>query len=80
VEFLTYIPMSRGFVYLAVMLDWFSRPRHVVARTPSLPAPSKRCRDRVVDARQRYASTRSCRDHQCTCPPSRSVSAGPPPR
>jgi hypothetical protein len=31
VEFLTYIPMSRGFVYLAVVLDWFSRPRHVVA-------------------------------------------------
>ena len=21
----TYIPMARGFVYLAVMLDWFSR-------------------------------------------------------
>jgi transposase InsO family protein len=22
---ITYIPMSRGFVYLAVVLDWFSR-------------------------------------------------------
>jgi len=22
---ITYIPMARGFVYLAVVLDWFSR-------------------------------------------------------
>jgi putative transposase len=24
---ITYIPMARGFVYLAVVLDWFSRRR-----------------------------------------------------
>ena len=24
---ITYIPMARGFVYLAVVLDWFSRLR-----------------------------------------------------
>ena len=24
-QYLTYIPMSRGFVYLAVVVDWFSR-------------------------------------------------------
>ena len=23
---ITYIPLARGFVYLAVVLDWFSRP------------------------------------------------------
>ena len=28
---ITYIPMARGFVYLAVVLDWFSPPRAVVA-------------------------------------------------
>ncbi len=29
---ITYIPMARGFVYLAVVLDWFSRRRAVMAR------------------------------------------------
>jgi putative transposase len=24
-QYLTYIPMARGFVYLVVVLDWFSR-------------------------------------------------------
>ena len=28
---ITYIPMARGFVYLAVVLDWFTPPRAVVA-------------------------------------------------
>ena len=29
---ITYIPMARGFVYLAVVLDWFKPSRAVVAR------------------------------------------------
>ena len=29
---ITYVPMARGFIYLAAVIDWFSRPRSVVAR------------------------------------------------
>ena len=29
---ITYIPMARGFVYLAVVLDWFSRRVQILAR------------------------------------------------
>jgi putative transposase len=32
---ITYIPMARGFVYLAVVLDWFSR--RVLSRRLSSP-------------------------------------------
>jgi len=49
---ITYIPMARGFVYLAVVLDWFSR--RVVAWRLSITMQSSFCVAALEDAVARY--------------------------
>jgi len=49
---ITYIPMARGFVYLAVVLDWFSR--RVVAWRLSITMESSFCVAALEDAVARY--------------------------
>src|SRR3981081_2799306 len=49
---LTYIPMARGFVYLAAVVDWFSR--RVLAWRLSITMEVEFCLDAVEGARARY--------------------------
>src|ERR1700722_14767851 len=49
---ITYIPMARGFVYLAVVLDWFSR--RVLSWRVSLTMEGTFCGGRLNDALERY--------------------------
>jgi putative transposase len=46
---ITYIPMARGFVYLAAVVDWFSR--RVLAWRLSITLEAAFCLDAVEDAR-----------------------------
>ena len=45
---ITYIPMARGFVYLAAVVDWFSR--RVLAWRLSITMEAEFCIDAVQDA------------------------------
>ncbi len=45
---ITYIPMARGFVYLAVVLDWFSR--RVLAWRPSITMEASFCVETLEEA------------------------------
>jgi len=45
---ITYIPMARGFVYLAAVLDWFSR--RVLAGRPSITQDTEFCLEAVEEA------------------------------
>ena len=45
---ITYIPMMRGFVYLAVVLDWFSR--RVLAWCVSITMEAAFCVETLEDA------------------------------
>ena len=49
---LTYIPMARGFVYLAAMMDWFSR--RVLAWRVSIGMEVEFCLDALDEALPRY--------------------------
>jgi putative transposase len=49
---ITYIPMARGFVYLAAVLDWFSR--RVLAWRVSITLEAAFCVEAVEDALARY--------------------------
>src|SRR3977135_1349492 len=49
---ITYIPMARGFVYLAVVLDWFSR--RVLSWRLSITMEVEFCLDAVEEALARY--------------------------
>ena len=49
---ITYIPMARGFVYLAVVLDWFSRP--AVSWRVSITLEADFCIEAVEEALARY--------------------------
>jgi putative transposase len=49
---ITYIPMARGFVYLAVVLDWFSR--RVLSWRLSVTMDSSFCVEALEDALVRY--------------------------
>src|SRR4030081_2974442 len=49
---LTYIPMARGFVYLAVVLDWFSR--RVLSWRVSITMEAAFCVETLEDALARY--------------------------
>ena len=39
---ITYIPMARGFVYLAVVLDWFIHPRAQLCAAAAKPSGRRR--------------------------------------
>jgi putative transposase len=65
---ITYIPMARGFVYLAVVLDWFSR--RVLSWRVSITMEAEFCVDTLEDALARYGKPeisaqcqRHCRDN-----------------
>jgi hypothetical protein len=49
---ITYIPMARGFVYLAVVLHWFSR--RVLSRRLSITMEATFCVETLEDALARY--------------------------
>jgi putative transposase len=49
---ITYIPMARGFVYLAVVLDWFSR--RVLSWRLSITMEASFCIEALEDALARY--------------------------
>jgi putative transposase len=49
---ITYIPMARGFVYLAVVLDWFSR--RVLSWRLSITMEAAFCAETLQDALARY--------------------------
>jgi putative transposase len=49
---ITYIPMARGFVYLAAVVDWFSR--RVLAWRLSITLETEFCLDAVRDALARH--------------------------
>ncbi len=49
---ITYIPMARGFVYLAVVLDWFSR--RVLSWRLSITMEAAFCVETLKDALARY--------------------------
>jgi putative transposase len=51
---ITYIPMARGFVYLAVVLDWFSR--RVLAWRVSIDMAVDFCLDAVEEAIARHGT------------------------
>jgi putative transposase len=49
---ITYIPMARGFVYLAVVLDWFSR--RVLSWRVSITMEAAFCVETLEDALARH--------------------------
>jgi len=49
---ITYIPMARGFVYLAAVVDWYSR--RVLAWNISITMDVQFCLDTVQEALERY--------------------------
>src|SRR5262245_50355652 len=49
---ITYIPIARGFVYLAVVLDWFSR--RVLAWRLSITMEASFCVEALTEALDRY--------------------------
>ena len=51
---ITYVPMARGFVYLAVVLDWFSR--RVLSWRLSITMEASFCIDAIEDALARYGN------------------------
>jgi putative transposase len=57
-----YIPMARGFVYLAVMLDWFSR--RVLAWRVSITMEAAFCVETLQDARARHGKPDICNTDQ----------------
>jgi putative transposase len=50
---ITYIPMERGYVYLAVVLDWFSR--RVLSWSVSITMEASFCVETLEDALARYS-------------------------
>ena len=52
---ITYIPMARGFVYLAVVLDWFSR--RVLAWRVSITREADFCVEAAEEALARWRSS-----------------------
>ncbi len=51
---ITYIPMARGFVYLAAVMDWFSRK--VLAWRVSITMDTAFCVEAVEEALERYGA------------------------
>ncbi len=49
---ITYIPMKRGFVYLTVVMDWYSR--RVLSHRISITMDTSFCLDALEEAIQKY--------------------------
>jgi len=66
---ITYIPMARGFVYLAVVLDWFSR--RVLSWSVSITMEAAFCVDVLEQALKKYGKPEifnTDQGSQFTCP------------
>ena len=59
---ITYIPMERGFVYLAVVLDWFSR--RVLSWRLSITMEAAFCIETLEDALARHGKPEICNTDQ----------------
>ena len=59
---ITYIPMARGFVYLAVVLDWFSR--RVLSWRLSITMEAAFCIETLEDALARHGKPEICNTDQ----------------
>src|SRR3979490_523573 len=59
---ITYIPMARGFVYLAVVLDWFSR--RVLSWRVSITMEAAFCVETLEDALARHGKPDICNTDQ----------------
>ena len=59
---ITYIPMAKGFVYLTVVLDWFSR--RVLAWRMSITMEAAFCVDALEEALARYGKPEIFNTHQ----------------
>jgi putative transposase len=59
---ITYIPMERGFVYLAVVLDWFSR--RVLSWRVSITMEAAFCVETLEDALVRHGKPEICNTDQ----------------
>src|ERR1700674_4867512 len=59
---ITYIPMARGFVYLAVVLDWFSR--RVLSWRVSITMEAAFCVEALEDALARHGNPEICNTDQ----------------
>ena len=59
---ITYIPMARGFVYLAVVLDWFSR--RVLSWGVSITVEAAFCVETLEDALARHGKPGIFNTHQ----------------
>jgi putative transposase len=59
---ITYIPMARGFVYLAVVLDWFSR--RVLSWRVSITMEATFCVETLEDALARHGKPDICNTDQ----------------
>ncbi|SVC84630.1 uncharacterized protein METZ01_LOCUS337484, partial [marine metagenome] len=51
---ITYIPMARGFIYLAAVIDWYSRK--VLSWRVSITLDVQFCLDAVIDAIDKYGT------------------------
>ena len=59
---ITYIPMARGFVYLAVVIDWFSR--RVLSWRLSITMEAAFCVETLQDALARHGTPEICNTDQ----------------
>jgi putative transposase len=59
---ITYVPMARGFVYLAVVLDWFSR--RVLSWRLSITMEAAFCIETLEDALARHGKPEICNTDQ----------------
>ena len=59
---ITYIPMAKGFVYLAVVLDWFSR--RVLAWRVSITMEASFCIETLVEALAKHGKPDICNTDQ----------------
>jgi transposase InsO family protein len=73
---ITYIPMARGFVYLAVVLDWFSR--RGLAWRLSITMEAAFCVETLEDALARYGKRRSSTPTRARSSPARPLPARSP--
>jgi putative transposase len=71
---ITYIPMARGFVYLAVVLDWFSR--RVLSWRVSITMEAAFCVETLEDALARHGNAHKCAPLSARAPHCVSVSRG----
>ena len=72
---ITYIPMARGFVYLAVVLDWFSR--RVLSWGVSITMEATFCVETLEDALARHGKPGTSRYLQISAPVQPGNSGGP---